>query len=253
MRITILLLPSCLLALAAVAVGAESASAANCKTQAGSLALCREINATELELVTLGTFLILQEESSQRTLFRILTATNVIITCLTGEGTAESELTLIMLAKLTFTECTVESPASCELASRTIGPTEPIDGKLTLALELESGQTEELTRMDLLLLPEEQEEDIWLRFTIKSKTGETCPDALTNGKLTGSVLCFWLEELEKDEAEHLFECTASGSESGSLEFAGKADDLEDEFSVLMLTANGASHEDSTWGIFENTE
>jgi hypothetical protein len=251
MRIRILLLLSCLLALASVAVGAESASAANCKTQAGSLALCREINATELELVTLGTFAILQDSSTH--VLRILTTTNVVISCKTGEGTAESELTLIMLGLITFTQCTVESPASCELTETKIGPTEPIDGTLTLALELESGQTEELTRMDLFLLPEEQEEDIFVRITIKSKTGETCPAAITSGKVTGSILCFWLEEIEKDEAEHLFECTATGSESGGLEFAGKKADLESEFSVLMLTANGVSHEDSAWGIFENTE
>jgi hypothetical protein len=158
-----------------------------------------------------------------------------------------------MKGSIIFTECVVESPASCVLGNAEI-KAEKIDGTLTLALEAVPGEeTEgELTRMDLLLSPEE-EEGTFATFTLKSKAGETCPAALENGKVKGAILCFWLEPVEKDEAEHLFECTAAGSESGELKFGGKAADLESEFSVLMLTANGVAHEDSAWGIFENTE
>jgi hypothetical protein len=245
-----LLLMSCLFALAAATVATVPASAENCKEKAGAAAICREINTTELELVATGTWLVLQEEGTTHA-FKILTATNIIVTCLTAEGTFTTEATLIMKENLAFTECIVESPASCVLGSETITSKEG-EGVSTLALVLEPGGSEEVTRLDTLFSPEE-EEGTFATFTLKSKTGETCPLAVENGKVKGAILCFWLESIEKDEVEHLNECTAAGSESGGLKFAGKAADLEAEFSVLMLTANGVSHEGSAWGAFLNTE
>jgi hypothetical protein len=84
----LLLLAAGPLAIAAATVG--TASAALCKAGGTKGALCRETSATELELVTLGSFLILEEEASERT-FRVLTSTNVVITCLTAEGKFEFE------------------------------------------------------------------------------------------------------------------------------------------------------------------
>jgi hypothetical protein len=79
---------------------------------------------------------------------------------------------------------------------------EGVDGTLTLALEaVPNEETKgELTRMDLLLSPEkeeEEEEGTFAPFTLKSKADDACPAALENGKVKNSILCFWSEPIKK--------------------------------------------------------
>ena len=82
-------------------------------------------------------------------------------------------------------------------------------------------------------------------FSIKSKESETCAAAISNGKVAGKKLYFFLKPIEEDAVEHLLQCTEFGSE---LTLGGNALDYNAE-SELELTGTNAG---DLWASAEGT-
>jgi hypothetical protein len=243
MKKAITLLMGIALVTAFSAVMVSNAAAALCTAEAGATTfrVCLFLSATELELLEAATFSVLQEEEGPggvppKPILKIEFAAAAEITCLTGTGTAGVEVELIT-GSLNFSECTVLTPADCAVENPTtkeVGAisTEKIDGTLSL---LSSGS------LDVLFVPLPPAV-VFATFTIFG-SGGTCVDAQEKGKVTGSQLCVFLEPIETDEVEHLFECTPEGS---SLEFAKNVSTLLGEWSVLMSTPTS----DASWSIVQ---
>jgi hypothetical protein len=142
---------------------------------------------------------------------------------------------------MTYTECGITSTNKTECAvTSTIEETEVVE-VFSLQTELE-GSVEGL-RLDMLLRPKVAG-GTFATFSIFSTEGHTCADAQENGKLKGEVLCFFLEPIETDELEHLYECPAAGS---ALTYAGNATTVSFEDSVLILLT---PTEDTSWSIVQ---
>jgi hypothetical protein len=238
-----------MLVLGVLAVGAVSAFSSAGASAAGLCAptaeehfhVCLFLSTTELELLESSTFSLLQEEGEPHEL-EIKFSAPLTVSCATGTGETTGEGELIMKTKVNFTGCTVTGEEGhCEVTNKEIESRE-LDGTLSLQTELES--SEEGLRLDVLLSPEIVGNPL-ATFSIKSKTGATCLEATTNGKVTGEQLCFFLEEIEKDMEEHLLECPKSGS---TLKYAGNESTLQTEFSVLMATPVS----DASWSIDHDT-
>jgi hypothetical protein len=225
------------------AVLVSNAAAALCTSEAGATTfrVCLFLSATELELLEAATFSVLQEEEGSggappKPLLKIEFASAEELTCLTATGTGGVEVELGTGA-LNFTECTVITPEDCAIensATKEVGAvsTEKIDGVLSL---LSSGS------LDVLFAPLPPA-TVFATFSIFG-SGGTCVDAVEKAKITGEQLCVFLEPIETDEVQHLFECTPEGS---TLNFAGNVATLLAEWSVLMSTPTS----DASWSIVQ---
>ena len=241
MRRMMMLLGLCVLVVGAVgAVVSSSASAALCTStpEVEQFRVCLFLSTTELELLEEATFAISQESGEPHKLV-VNFGVPLEIECNEASGETGVFVELTMNGKILFTECAVTSPADkneCEVPGSI--EAKEIDGTLSLQTELE-GATEAL-RLDLLLAPETAG-NAFATFTIKNKPGETCLVAHQSGLVLGEILCFFLEPIETDEVEHLFECPESGS---SLNYSGTPAALQAEFSALMT----APVNDASWSI-----
>lgn len=69
--------------------------------------------------------------------------------------------------------------------------------------------------------------------------------AMTNIRVVGEELCYFLEPIEEDAVEHLLQCTEFGS---SLTFSGNAFDWIAEFELKLTGTNAGD----PWSIIEGT-
>ena len=240
MRRMMMLLGLCVLVVGAVsAVVSSSASAALCTStpEVEQFRVCLFLSTTELELLEEATFALSQESGEPHKL-NIQGFFSLEIQCNEASGETGVVVELAMNGKIVFTECAVTSADKKECEVPGSIEAKEIDGTLSLQTELE-GATEAL-RLDLLLSPEIAG-NAFATFTIKSKPGETCLAAEQSWLVLGEILCFFLEPIETDEVEHLFECPESGS---LLNFSGTPAVLQAEFSALMISPVS----DASWSI-----
>jgi len=200
---------------------------------------------TELELIKTAVFLLTQENGEPHK-FVIETATPTEVTCTAGSGEATAEesgtTTVVKKGVVTFTGCTIGSANKAECVVDETITTKEIEGTMSLQSEEEvAGKPE--NRVDLLL---KAPSGVFAEFTIKSKEGFTCTQAVSKGKVKGEELCYWLAtNLATDELLHLLQCVPGG-----LTFALTNSALTVEFEALLLSANGAAQEDDNWSLKE---
>jgi hypothetical protein len=225
------------------AIASSTASAQACtKETKETFRVCLFLGPAEAELELLeGATFSVSLESAEPHKLKVNFSVVTEIECTVANGEAGVFKEEIEGGVITFTSCALTSAnkTECELVGTEIKAAE-INAKVSLQTELEG--TEEALRLDLLFVPETTGGS-FAKFSIGSISGFTCTDAVANGKVTGEQLCYYLEPIEADAEEHLFECPSSGSE---LKFDGNTGELQAEFIALMKTPTL----DNSWSIVQ---